>query len=365
MVLSLTSCTSKPEIKALTLDDVITLSGKGLSLSWEDFKGFVHEDVGSGRYIWKFLLDEPEHYALTIDGNSLNEPPANILLFNEAGDSIEIRTEDIEAFLAGKQNEASEPEPVPEPDRLAPASSSAPPVSSSTSPSPAASSTSSGAQSQSAQPAYSIVAEPAICDISAASVTVKITNTSQVQGGYDYSHRIERKKDGNWEPLALDITWNDSWVDLPAGQTNTEKFSLHQGQYDYQPGSYRIVFLHSLSGASAEFNLSGNVEPTYSVTADPKSYPATADSITVKITNTSQAEGGYDYSHRIERKKDGKWEPLALDITWNDSWVDLPAGQTNTETFSLYQEQYDYKSGSYRIVFLHSFGGVSVEFTLT
>jgi hypothetical protein len=43
-------------------------------------------------------------------------------------------------------------------------------------------------------------------------------------------------------------------VFLPAGQTNTETFNLHQDQYDYQPGSYRIVFPGGLS-AAAPFTL--------------------------------------------------------------------------------------------------------------
>ena len=131
LVLLLVSCTSKPEAETLTLDDVIALSEKGLSLSWEDFEKFVHEDVGSGRYVWGFPMAEPE-YTLSIAGNSLNEPPGDILLFNAAGDSIEIRVDDIEAFLAGKSDEepSSEPEPAPEPepepDEPDPPASSAP-----------------------------------------------------------------------------------------------------------------------------------------------------------------------------------------------------------------------------------------------
>jgi len=36
----------------LTLKDLLTLSAKGYDLTWSDFSGYSHTDVGSGLYIW-------------------------------------------------------------------------------------------------------------------------------------------------------------------------------------------------------------------------------------------------------------------------------------------------------------------------
>ena len=218
---------------------------------------------------------------------------------------------------------------------------------------------------QPTQPAYAVTAEPAAYDVSTESITVKITNNSHAEGGYGYAHRIEREISGRWEPLALDIAWNDIWVILPVGQTNTETFSLHREQYDYQPGAYRIVFTDGLGGASVQFTLTGKAKPTYSVAADPNSYPVNAESITVKIANTSQIEGGYGYAYRIEREINGKWEAVPLEFDVMAIAAILPAGQASKETFSLHQEQYNYRPGTYRIVFLDGLGGVSAQFTLT
>lgn len=363
LALFFASCTSKPEAAILTLDDVMTLSEKGMSLSWGDFEKFEYEDIGSGRCIWEFPMAEPE-YTLSIQGNSPKEPPMHILLRNEEGDSIEIRVDDIEAFLAGKSDDepssepgpTPEPEPKPEPEPDKPA----PPVSSA----PSGGAASSSSQSLPAQPTYKIVAVPASYDVSAASITVQIANTSQVEGGYGFSYRIERNANGKWAAVPLEFAVDDIAAILPAGKAQTETFSLHQEQYDYEPGTYRVVFLDGLGGASAEFTLTGGMKSAYSVAADPRSYSVTADSITVKITNTSQVEGGYGLAYRIEQKVNGKWEAVPLDFVVMEIFAILPAGKDYTETFSLHQEQYDYEPGTYRIVFLDGLNGASAEFKL-
>lgn len=363
LTLLFVSCTTKPEAEMLTLDDVITLSEKGLSLSWEDFENFVHEDVGSGRYIWKFSIVEPE-YTLSVEGNSLDEPPEHILLFNEAGDNIEIRVDSIELFLSGESNEepSAEPEPNPEPENPEPEPDKpAPPVSSA----PSGGTASSKGQSQPAQPTYRVEVSPASYDVSTAdSITVKITNTSNVEGGYGYAYRIEQTVNGRWETVPLEFDVMEIAAILPAGKTNTETFSLHHEQYDYTPGTYRIVFLDGLGGASAEYTITGSAKTAYSVAAEPRSYSITADSITVKIINTSQVEGGYGYAYRIEQKVNGKWEAVPLEFDVMEIAAILPAGKTSTETFSLHQEQYDYAPGTYRIVFLDGLGGATAEFSM-
>jgi len=148
---------------------------------------------------------------------------------------------------------------------------------------------------------------------------------------------------------------------LPGGQSVTENFNLHQ---DRQPGTYRIVLLDGLDGATAQFTLTGGT-PTYSVSVQPQGVPVTSEYITVRITNTSQFEGGYGYGHRIERYVNGSWQSLQLDMSPVISiWMILPAGQTATYDLSLYSEQFYYQPGRYRVVLTGVEGQPSAEFTL-
>lgn len=114
---------------------------------------------------------------------------------------------------------------------------------------------SSEAQPQAEQPAYIVAADPSIYEITATSISVKIINLSAVEGGYGYAYRIERKMNGGWEIVPLEFDVQAIAAILPAKQANTETFSLHHEQYDYTPGTYRIVLLDGLGGASAEFAL--------------------------------------------------------------------------------------------------------------
>lgn len=65
-------------VTQLTLDDVAVLAEKGDALSWADFEQYLHEDVGSGQYIWHFEIDEI--FSLTIGGGSLESNPMYIYL---------------------------------------------------------------------------------------------------------------------------------------------------------------------------------------------------------------------------------------------------------------------------------------------
>lgn len=62
----------------LTLDTVAALSEKGNDLSWADFEQYLHEDVGSGLYIWHFEIDEI--FSLSVGGGSLESSPMYIYL---------------------------------------------------------------------------------------------------------------------------------------------------------------------------------------------------------------------------------------------------------------------------------------------
>ena len=347
LVMLLSSRADIAQAQTLTLGDVTRLSDRGLSLSWADFEEFEHESSGtSQRIVWAFSIAEPG-YSLSIDGNSTNEPPANILLTRETGNSIEVRTGDILAFLA----EESTPEPVPPTPPVSPTPPAPQPPITPAPPAPEP------------IPTFSVIVNPSSYDVSVQHITVTFTNTSQVEGSFGLAYRIDRYVNGTWEAVPLDFVVPSIAMILSAGQSTTETFSLHQDQFAYQPGTYRIVFLDGLDDASAQFTLTGN--PTYSVSVQTQSLHVTAEYITVRITNTSQVEGGYGYGHRIERYAGGRWEIVPLDTSPVISiWMILSAGQTVTYDFSLYQEQFDYQPGRYRVVLLGVEGQPSAEFTL-
>ena len=212
------------------------------------------------------------------------------------------------------------------------------------------------------QPTFRVVANPDSYAASANFITVQITNTSSVEGYYGYSYRIERQTGNAWEELPLYIEVNDVAAILPAGATSTEQFELHQKQYNYQPGIYRIVLTDGLNNAAAEFTLTE--KPAYHVVADPASYDVSAEFITLQITNTSSTEGGYGHLYRIERKISKTWVVLPLTIEVTAEAVILPAGATKTERVYLHQEEYDYQPGTYRIVLLDGLNNATAAFTL-
>jgi len=365
-VMLLSDRLERGQAETLTLSDVVGLSGRGLSLSWSDFEEFEHESVGTSQHtIWEFPIAEPG-YRLFIDGSGTNTPPANILLTRETGDSVEIRTGDVLAFLA--EGDANLPAPPPTPPAAPnpptpPAAPNPPPTQPPAPPTPPATPAPPGPEPIAT---FSVTASPSSYDVSAAQISIVITNTSQVEGTFGLSYRIERSVNGRWEIVPLNFNIPDIAMILAAGQSITENFSLHQNQFSYQPGTYRIVFLDGLGGASAQFTLTGVVPtPTYSVSVHPQGIPVTSEYITVSITNTSQVEGGYGYGHRIQRHVNGRWENVPLNMSPVISiWAILPAGQTATYDLSLYQDQFFYEPGRYRVILTGVDGQPSAEFTL-
>ncbi len=53
------------------------------SLSWEDFNQFPHEDIGSGRYVYKY--DFSDGGSLFVIGDSLDKPPSTIYILEKNG----------------------------------------------------------------------------------------------------------------------------------------------------------------------------------------------------------------------------------------------------------------------------------------
>jgi len=151
-------------------------------------------------------------------------------------------------FVSCARQEPPASEPKPEPDR--PASSSIASSASSTS----------GSQSQPQsepedKPEYTVAAEPSFYPVSTESITVRITNISNAEGGYGLGHQLERNVDGAWEALPINVAVPSIWMFLFAEDSRVETFYLHHDMYDYQPGLYRIKFLDGLNGLSAEFTL--------------------------------------------------------------------------------------------------------------
>ncbi len=89
----------------LTLDDVVTLSKKGNALSWPDFERYQGWEVGSGLYIMRYEIDELFDVLV---GGVPDETPWYIYLRvnNEADDRIDIRTEDVSAFIEAHRDDA-------------------------------------------------------------------------------------------------------------------------------------------------------------------------------------------------------------------------------------------------------------------
>ena len=84
--------------KQLTLDDVIELSSKGDELVWEDLADYIGYETGSGLYIVTFDIDD--NYTLIVGGTgAVGKPSYAHLTYNDET-YIDIRTEDVEAFIA-------------------------------------------------------------------------------------------------------------------------------------------------------------------------------------------------------------------------------------------------------------------------
>ncbi len=99
--------------RKLTLDDVVMLSQKGDTLTWSDFERYQGQDIGFGLYIMRYEIDELFDVLV---GGVPDETPMYIYLRvnNEAEDSIDIRTENVSAFIEAHRNDvpkAVEPKP--------------------------------------------------------------------------------------------------------------------------------------------------------------------------------------------------------------------------------------------------------------
>lgn len=98
-----TTTTTTPGPVPLTLDDVIRLSQKGEALTWSDFAQYEYTDFGSGLYFYLYPIDDC--FRLLIGGVPEATPLYMLLEYTADADtniclSIDIRTEDVETFIA-------------------------------------------------------------------------------------------------------------------------------------------------------------------------------------------------------------------------------------------------------------------------
>ena len=95
----------KNEKLDLTIERVIRLAeNKGEELTWSDFQMYNAIDTGSGLYILVYEIDET--FDLMIGGGAPVSPPMYIRLVTKADrdNYIDIRTEDVEKFIAENRN---------------------------------------------------------------------------------------------------------------------------------------------------------------------------------------------------------------------------------------------------------------------
>ena len=85
----------------LTLDAVIELSAKGEELTWEDFKRFKGTITYAGSYVKSYDIDE--NFELVIAGESdVGKPKYIKLVVKTSGNRIDIRTNDVKAFISAE-----------------------------------------------------------------------------------------------------------------------------------------------------------------------------------------------------------------------------------------------------------------------
>ncbi|MCM1133344.1 MAG: dockerin type I domain-containing protein [Ruminococcus flavefaciens] len=90
---------ANPEIlPEISMSDIIDLSRKDSKLSWRDFAGYKHEDVGSGFCIWVCPIKGSEDVLTVIGGGGNNEIP-NVTLETNDDRSIDIYSEEFEQFI--------------------------------------------------------------------------------------------------------------------------------------------------------------------------------------------------------------------------------------------------------------------------
>lgn len=88
------------DVNILTLDDVVKLSEKGDNLKWSDLDGYTYYETGCGLCINVYEINK--NFSLRVGGaGTYNNGMTAFYFYLESadGDYIEIRNEDVKAFI--------------------------------------------------------------------------------------------------------------------------------------------------------------------------------------------------------------------------------------------------------------------------
>ncbi|MDK8182340.1 hypothetical protein [Paenibacillus sp. UMB4589-SE434] len=99
VVIICSACQSNREVgpsEFISLDELKSLSEKGVSLNWGDFTKYSFEDIGSGLYIRKYKIEG--RHQLLITGKSLESPPEKIYIVNQNGKELDLTQDDWSAL---------------------------------------------------------------------------------------------------------------------------------------------------------------------------------------------------------------------------------------------------------------------------
>lgn len=69
------------------VDETVSRKGKD-NITWSDFEKYPHNDIGSGIYIYEYLMQNG--YKLYIGGASIDELPQYIYIIDKSGNKTDI-----------------------------------------------------------------------------------------------------------------------------------------------------------------------------------------------------------------------------------------------------------------------------------
>lgn len=105
------------DLPRLSLNDVLDLVKSGKELTWSDFEGYEHRDVGSGLHIWELPIDDSEIFRVFVGGGHTEEKPMYITLRAETSDGethidiLNASVEDIAFFIVAYSSPAETDNP--------------------------------------------------------------------------------------------------------------------------------------------------------------------------------------------------------------------------------------------------------------
>ena len=96
IVTTTSSATTATEVQKsiISVEDILSLSKKGESLTWSDFEKYEHTAIADGAYKWELSIKN-DSSKLLIGGDSLEEKPDYIQLKMNNGTTLDVRKDDL------------------------------------------------------------------------------------------------------------------------------------------------------------------------------------------------------------------------------------------------------------------------------